>query len=60
MCVVASDKVAEGQRAVQAANRELAQAKREHEEYKKRAAGILQVSLSLSLSLSRLSILTVQ
>ena len=37
-------KVAESQRAVQTANRELAQTKKEFEEYKKRAAGILQVS----------------
>ena len=39
-----SAKVADSQRAVQAANRELSQANREHDDYKKRAAGILQVS----------------
>ena len=37
-------KVAESQRAVQSANRELAQTRKEFEDYKKRAAGILQVS----------------
>lgn len=37
-------KVNDSQRAVQSANRELTQTKREYEDYKKRAAGILQVS----------------
>ena len=36
-------KVSESQRAVQAANRDLTQATRQHEEYRKRATGILQV-----------------
>jgi chromosome segregation ATPase len=43
--------VSESQRAVQTANRGLAQANREHEEYKKRAAGILQAKEKVIASL---------